>query len=232
MISFLSLCLKNEAGNDFYLQERKCRADSSGALLSQGKDDIARVSHESHRLSEDEHGVETDDGVEHNHARPHQTDDPKADGQDGGLTTIRIIPLIDEPHCEDDLPHAAQDEQPQRYVGIVEEMLHKRRRVAQHHACGPHGQQVDEPAQHHRQALPDALDVEVPYIDVVGNKLSEDDGKVVAQPAIDEKQDASDEAEYPEKVRRHHFLSPLGEKPLHQDATGEERLRQKAYGID
>lgn len=59
--------------------------------------DVAGVGDEAYRLTDDEHRVEADAGVGHDDARPHQTDDPEANGKNGGMAAVRVVPLVDEP---------------------------------------------------------------------------------------------------------------------------------------
>jgi len=85
--------------------------------------DVAGVGDEAHRLPDDEHRVEADAGVGHDDARPHQTDDPEANGKDGGVAAVRVVPLVDEPDGEDELPRGTKDKQPQRNLRIMEEAV-------------------------------------------------------------------------------------------------------------
>lgn len=86
-------------------------------------DDVARVGDEAHRLPKNQDRVEAENAVAHDDSRPYKADNPEAHGKDGGVAAIAIIPLIDEPDGEDDLPGGAEDEQPQWHILVAEEAL-------------------------------------------------------------------------------------------------------------
>ena len=72
--------------------------------------DVARVGDESHRLPEYKYGVESEYAVTYYYEAPYKTDNPKPDRQDGLVAAIGIVPLVDEPYGEDDLPCRTIDE--------------------------------------------------------------------------------------------------------------------------
>lgn len=147
------------------------------------------------------------------------------------MAPVAVVPLVDEAHGENELACRPEDEQPHGHLRIVEEAVDKGAGIAQH-GCHCHdGQGEDKGAHHHRQLPPHALDVEVPNVDVVGDELPEDDREVVAQPAVDEEQDAACQAAHPVYHGRHDFLGPLRHDPLHQHAGREEPLCQEAQSI-
>ena len=57
--------------------------------------------------------------------------------------------------------------------------------------------------------MPYSFDVEVPYINIIGNELTENDGKVAAQPSVDEEKDAARQRTDPIDIGRHHLVGSL-----------------------
>ena len=57
--------------------------------------------------------------------------------------------------------------------------------------------------------MPYSFDVEVPYIDIIGNELTENDGEVAAQPSVDEEKDAARQRTDPIDIGRHHLVGSL-----------------------
>ena len=58
-------------------------------LIFDTQHDVAGVGDKSHRLSDDQHGIEAEAGISHDDARPHQADDPEAYGKNGGMNDAR-----------------------------------------------------------------------------------------------------------------------------------------------
>ena len=77
--------------------------------------------------------------------------------------------------------------------------------------------------------MPDAAGIEIPEIDVVGDELSENDGEVVSQPAVDHEQIGAADAEHPEEGWRDDFFRPFRLDPLMEHAQGEEALGEQAH---
>lgn len=100
-------------------------------------------------------------------------------------SAARIEPLVDEAEGEYDLSGRTVDEHPQRYVIVAEETGDGCLRVMSHGYDKSERQQIEQSARHQWQAVPCALDVEVPDIDVVGDHLADDYGEVVAQPSVE-----------------------------------------------
>ena len=195
------------------------------------QDDVARVGHEPHRLPQEEHGVEADNGIADDCGRPDEADNPEAHGQHGGMAAVGIVPLIHEAEGEYHLSGAAQYHQPGRDAVVSEKLVYEGRYVFQHKSDGHDGQQRHDEPQHRRHATPHVLDVEIPNINVIGDKLPQDDGEVAAQPAVDVEQNAPYQTEYPEHVGRQHLAGTFGEYPLHKEPAGEKSLSQKADGV-
>ena len=148
------------------------------------------------------------------------------------MAPIAVIPLIDKPQREYHLSCRAPNKQQWRNRLVMEEAPDERRNVMQHHSECEEGQRDNDNPSHKRNFMPHPFDVEVPYINVIRYNLSEDNGKVIAQPSVYKQQNTSCQTAYPVGVRRDNFLRFLRENPLDKHPRREETLRQEAYGID
>ena len=70
------------------------------------------------------------------------------------------------------------------------------------------------------------------HIYIIGKRLSQQDGKVVAEEAIDNHQQGAQEAEQPVEGGGDHTPLPLAHNPLYRDASREEKLGQEPNGVD
>ena len=104
--------------------------------------------------------------------------------------------------------------------------------IDKHHAHDQ-WQEHEEPTHDTRaDAHPVALSVQVPHIYIIGKRLSQQDGEVVAEEAIDNHQQGAQEAEQPVEGGGDHTPLPLAHNPLYRDASREEELGQEPNGVD
>lgn len=194
--------------------------------------DIAGISEEAHRLAKDQDGVEAEYAVTDDYETPREADPPKAHRQDGFVAAVTVIPLINKPEREDHLPGGAPKEQPRGNGAVVEEAQDKIINVGKEQPHGQHRQKEYYPPYQQRQLVPEAFDIQIPNVNIIGNELAEDDGKIIAQPAIQKKQYTARKREYPVEIWRHHLPGPLRQEPLHQHPGGEKALRQEANRVN
>jgi hypothetical protein len=171
--------------------------------------DIAGISYEPNRLPQYQHRIQTEDTISDDDARPDKTDYPEPDRQDGLLTFIGIIPLIDESDGKYHLTRRTEDEQRNRDIVIMEKIMDESWYIRQHETDSHDGQYGYQKTEYNRYFVPDTFHIEIPNIDVIRNQLSEDDGEIITHPTVTEQQDAADETANPIQIRRDDTLAPL-----------------------
>ena len=107
----------------------------------------------------------------------------------------------------------------------AEKLADESPRLREHVPDGEERRSNQDVADGTRDFLPIVFDVEVPDVNVIGNQLPQDDGKVVAQPPVKEQQVRPQQAQQPEDAGRHHPFRPLGQYPLEQQPSREADLR-------
>lgn len=152
-------------------------------------------------------------------------------GRIDSRAAVAVVPLVDKTQGEDDLSGRTPYQKGQWHGVIMEEGVYECRYVMEHHAESQERKRHDDNADSQRHLMPYAFDVEVPYIYVVGDDLTKDNGEVVAEPSVDEKEDAARKAAYPIGVGRDHLFGLLREYPLYEHSCGEEALGDEADGI-
>lgn len=76
----------------------------------------------------------------------------------------------------------------------------------QHKSCCNNGGNYQQSFQYPVQFIPNTLLVQIPQIDIIRNKLSEDNRKIITQPPIDTQQIRTGNAQNPKYGRRYYLL--------------------------
>lgn len=200
--------------------------------VSIADEEIAGIGAEPDRLSQNQHRIEPRHTVADDHRRTHKTHHPESDGKTRLPVPGGIDPLINEAQREDGLPERPEDKQCKRHLLVPEKGIDECARMTgdgnerrngrsdQHEACQTGNLSVDP------------LDIQIPEIHVIGDELPEDDGKVLAQPSVEEQQPRTGQRTDPVGRWRDDPVGALGEHPLYHDPRREEELRQEADGIN
>ena len=93
--------------------------------------------------------------------------------------------LINESQGKYDLTSRPENQKPQRYIFVIQKGAGKSGEITKHQSCSHQGSNDQNYFEDTSYFFPLALHVQIPQIDIVGDKLAEDNGKIVTQNAID-----------------------------------------------
>ena len=195
--------------------------------------DIAGIDQRPRELSQQICPLATHDGIRHDEQRPDKTDYPKTDRQHRFVSVARIEPLIDESDRKDRLPRDAVNKEPNGNPRIGKKacLCLVPTEYEQPNACRNRQAKEYDPQQP-MHLLPRAFGLEIPDVNIVGDRLSENDDEIVAEPAIYAEQERCNHTHLPKDDRRNNFAGAFRHHPLHNHPTRKQSLSQQTYRLD